>query len=145
MIPMTQPQYSTKHHLRVFQVSFINILWSINPCCFQDHLIQCLQLCTSKYSQWDTRREETEDNEAGGETPEVIEEAQDILQSMIERMAKSELEDFELDKSSDFSVASSVGQKNRAFARLVMGIYEVYVVCLSEKMVDRLQWFETKK
>ena len=55
----------------------------------------------------------------------MIEEAQDILQSLVERMGKCDPEDFELDKSSDFAATGSVGQKNRNVARLVMGVYEV--------------------
>ena len=85
----------------------------------QDGLVQCLQLCVTKFSEWEEA--ENEDREI----PPVIEEAQDILQSLVERMGKSDPEDFELDKSSDFTASSSVGQKNRNVARLVMGIYEV--------------------
>jgi hypothetical protein len=59
------------------------------------------------------------------EVPEVIESAKNILGSTVERMVKAELEDFELDKSSDFSSGSGVGQKNRTSAKLVMGMYEV--------------------
>ncbi|KAL6474155.1 hypothetical protein MHYP_G00177160 [Metynnis hypsauchen] len=48
-----------------------------------------------------------------------------LLDSVSRRMIKSELEDFELDKSAEFSMASSVGVKNSIYAVLVMGIYEV--------------------
>uniref|UniRef100_A0A3B5B315 FA complementation group I n=1 Tax=Stegastes partitus TaxID=144197 RepID=A0A3B5B315_9TELE len=48
-----------------------------------------------------------------------------ILESMTRRMIKSELEDFELDKSAEFSMGSSVGVKNNIYAVLVMGVYEV--------------------
>ncbi|XP_048472034.1 Fanconi anemia group I protein-like [Rhincodon typus] len=40
-------------------------------------------------------------------------------------MIKSELEDFELDKSADFSITSNVGIKNNIYAALVLGVYEV--------------------
>ncbi|XP_035379420.1 Fanconi anemia group I protein [Electrophorus electricus] len=50
-----------------------------------------------------------------------------VLESITRRMIKSELEDFELDKSAEFSVASSVGVKNSIYAVLVMGIYEVLI------------------
>uniref|UniRef100_A0AAQ5X624 FA complementation group I n=1 Tax=Amphiprion ocellaris TaxID=80972 RepID=A0AAQ5X624_AMPOC len=50
---------------------------------------------------------------------------QAILESMTRRMIKSELEDFELDKSAEFSLGSSVGVKNNIYAVLVMGVYEV--------------------
>ena len=85
----------------------------------QDGLIQCLQLCVTKFSEWEDASSEDR------ETPPVIEEAQDILQSLVERMGKCDLEDFELDKSSDLTTTGSVGQKNRNIARIVMGIYEV--------------------
>ena len=85
--------------------------------------MRCLQLCVTKFSVW--KEVSNEDREI----PQVIEEAQDILQSLIERMEKSDPEDFELDKSSDFTGASSVGQKNRILAKMLMGIYEVNIYC----------------
>ncbi|KAJ4938276.1 hypothetical protein JOQ06_002901 [Pogonophryne albipinna] len=48
-----------------------------------------------------------------------------ILESMTRRMIKSELEDFELDKSAEFSIGSSVGVRNSIYAVLVMGVYEI--------------------
>lgn len=91
-----------------------------------------MQSCVSKYLK---RQQEKEDEEEEGglereerrekETPEVMESAQAVLVSLVSRMIKSETEDFELDKSSDFSPGSSVGQKNRQLARLVMGVQEV--------------------
>lgn len=83
-------------------------------------LVEALQLCFCKFSDWQAKMEEEE----GGETPEVMVSVEEILQSLVDRMAKSEPEDFELDKSSDFSHGSCVGQKNRALAGLVMGVYE---------------------
>uniref|UniRef100_A0A4W6EFY2 FA complementation group I n=1 Tax=Lates calcarifer TaxID=8187 RepID=A0A4W6EFY2_LATCA len=54
-------------------------------------------------------------------------ELQTILESMTRRMIKCELEDFELDKSAEFSLGSSVGVKNNIYAVLVMGVYEVLI------------------
>ncbi|CAL8359654.1 unnamed protein product [Lota lota] len=65
--------------------------------------------------------DEEEDEEAGGYKSELV----TILDSMTRRLVKSELEDFELDKSAEFSTASSVGVKNSIYAVLVMGVYEV--------------------
>ncbi|XP_064381889.1 Fanconi anemia group I protein-like isoform X2 [Halichondria panicea] len=79
-----------------------------------DHLVCCLQLCVCHYLERD------EDDE---EPPEIIGEVQRTLSSLVTRMIASELDDFELNKSSDFST-SSVGQKNRLFAQLAMGTYE---------------------
>uniref|UniRef100_A0A8C8M9W8 FA complementation group I n=1 Tax=Oncorhynchus tshawytscha TaxID=74940 RepID=A0A8C8M9W8_ONCTS len=53
-------------------------------------------------------------------------ELQSILESITRRMIKCELEDFELDKSAEFSL-SSVGVKNSIYAVLVMGVYEVLI------------------
>ncbi|KAJ8393160.1 hypothetical protein AAFF_G00068430 [Aldrovandia affinis] len=63
-----------------------------------------------------------EDEDEGGE-----EELQAMLQSITRRMMKSELEDFELDKSADFSSSSSVGVKNSLYAALVLDVYEVLI------------------
>lgn len=69
----------------------------------------------------DEEEEEDEDEEACGYKSEL----NGILESMTRRLVKSELEDFELDKSAEFSAASSVGVKNGIYAVLVMGVYEV--------------------
>ena len=82
-------------------------------------MVRCLQLCITQFSDWEEGSNEER------EIPAIIEEAQDILQSLIERMGKSDPEDFELDKSSDFTPTSSVGQRNRALAKMMMGIFEV--------------------
>lgn len=55
----------------------------------------------------------------------ILNELEDLFQSLVLRMNKSEMEDFELDKSADFSLASSVGIKNNILALLVLGLYEV--------------------
>uniref|UniRef100_A0AAR2JNE5 FA complementation group I n=1 Tax=Pygocentrus nattereri TaxID=42514 RepID=A0AAR2JNE5_PYGNA len=64
--------------------------------------------------------DEDEEDEGGFQ-----DELYTVLDSVTRRMIKSELEDFELDKSAEFSMASSVGVKNSIYAVLVMGIYEV--------------------
>lgn len=91
----------------------------------QDVLLQAMQLCVFKYCEWqDKAEEQLEEVDQAIETPEVIESAKGVLSSLVDRMVKSEPEDFELDKSSDFTTGSSVGHKNRVLARLVMSIYE---------------------
>ena len=52
--------------------------------------MQCLQLCVSQFVMSHGEEEEV------GEVPAVVGEAQDTLQSLVERMIKSEPEDFEL-------------------------------------------------
>ena len=60
----------------------------------QDRLVQCLQLCVSKFSEWQERREE--EGEEDEESPEILKKGREMLQSLIKRMIKSEPEDFEL-------------------------------------------------
>ncbi len=65
----------------------------------QDYLLHCLQLCVSKFYEWQEQREEGgggEGKEVVGETPELLEEGRKTLGSLVERMIKSEPEDFEL-------------------------------------------------
>ena len=76
----------------------------------------CVQLCICHYLD----KQEDSDEEA----PTIIEEVRQMLTSLVGRMVASELDDFELNRSSDFST-SSVGQKNRLFAQIAMGTYEV--------------------
>uniref|UniRef100_W5NBC0 FA complementation group I n=1 Tax=Lepisosteus oculatus TaxID=7918 RepID=W5NBC0_LEPOC len=90
------------------------------------HLLSCTVHCLQWYQDLQHHRqpaveEEDEDEEEGG----LKEDLEAVLESITRRMIKSELEDFELDKSADFSLSSSVGVKNNIYAVLVMGAYEV--------------------
>ncbi|XP_031716924.1 Fanconi anemia group I protein isoform X1 [Anarrhichthys ocellatus] len=93
------------------------------------HLVSCTVHCLlwlqnmrrSANPNADDSGEEDDDDEGEGYQSEL----QTILESMTRRMIKSELEDFELDKSAEFSTASSVGVKNNIYAVLVMGVYEI--------------------
>ena len=58
-------------------------------------MVQSLQLCVSRFTEWQ-QQDDGDGGMEGGETPEVVEEAREILQSLAERMVKSEPEDFEL-------------------------------------------------
>ncbi|XP_038562542.1 Fanconi anemia group I protein isoform X1 [Micropterus salmoides] len=93
------------------------------------HLVSCTVHCllwlqnmrrSANHNADDSDEEEEEEEEEGYQS-----ELQTILESMTRRMIKSELEDFELDKSAEFSMGSSVGVKNNIYAVLVMGVYEV--------------------
>ncbi|KAG7267577.1 hypothetical protein CRUP_005997 [Coryphaenoides rupestris] len=79
------------------------------------------QLSAASNLDHSDEEEEDDDEEAGGYKSELI----GILESVTRRLVKSELEDFELDKSAEFSSTSSVGVKNTIYAVLVMGVYEV--------------------
>ncbi|XP_040895232.1 Fanconi anemia group I protein isoform X2 [Toxotes jaculatrix] len=94
------------------------------------HLVSCTVHCLlwlqnmrrSANPNADGSDDDEEEEEEGYQS-----ELQTILESMTRRMVKSELEDFELDKSAEFSMGSSVGVKNNIYAVLVMGVYEVLI------------------
>ncbi|XP_059227577.1 Fanconi anemia group I protein isoform X2 [Mustela nigripes] len=88
-----------------------------------DHLLCCVQHCLVWYKSrvMPLQQEEEEEEE------EFYQELEDMLESITSRMIKSELEDFELDKSADFSQSTGVGIKNNICASLVMGICEVLI------------------
>ncbi|KAM5291420.1 Fanconi anemia group I protein isoform 2-T2 [Glossophaga mutica] len=89
-----------------------------------DHLLCCIQHCLAWYKSrvMPLQQEEEEEEEEG-----FYQELDDMLESITNRMIKSELEDFELDKSADFSQSTGVGIKNNICASLVMGICEVLI------------------
>ncbi|MBN3281475.1 FANCI protein, partial [Polyodon spathula] len=90
------------------------------------HLLSCVVHCFLWYRELqhhNRHEEEEEEEEEGG----IQEDLENILDSITRRMIKSELEDFELDKSADFSLSSNVGVKNHIYAVLVMGVYEILV------------------
>ncbi|XP_076122446.1 Fanconi anemia group I protein [Alosa pseudoharengus] len=94
------------------------------------HLLSCTVHCLLWHQGLQARKpliedeeEDDDDDDEGGFQAEL----QTMLESMTRRMVKSELEDFELDKSAEFSMASSVGVRNSIFATLLMGLYEVLI------------------
>ncbi|KAL6106973.1 fanci [Pungitius sinensis] len=92
------------------------------------HLLSCTVHCllwlqNMRQSANADEEEEEEEEDEGGEGYQC--ELQAVLESMTRRMIKCELEDFELDKSAEFSTANSVGVKNNIYAVLVMGVYEI--------------------
>ncbi|XP_078097436.1 Fanconi anemia group I protein isoform X2 [Mustelus asterias] len=89
------------------------------------HLLCCIQNCLAWYKQslLHCHRGDDNDDDEGSFQHDLEEQ----LDSITRRMIKSELEDFELDKSADFSLASNVGIKNNIYAVLVMGVYEVLI------------------
>ncbi|XP_077992604.1 Fanconi anemia group I protein-like [Glandiceps talaboti] len=83
-----------------------------------------LLCCITQSLMWLDRSSQEEDGDED-ESKGIQGELEEMLESVTRRMVKSEMEDFELDKSADFSLGSGVGIKNNIFAILVMGIYEV--------------------
>ncbi|XP_043410632.1 LOW QUALITY PROTEIN: Fanconi anemia group I protein [Prionailurus bengalensis] len=89
-----------------------------------DYLLCCVQHCLAwcKSKVMPQQQEKEEEEEEG-----VYQDLEDLLESITSRMIKSELEDFELDKSADFSQSTCVGIKNNICASLVMGVCEVLI------------------
>ncbi|XP_054858348.1 Fanconi anemia group I protein isoform X1 [Eublepharis macularius] len=93
------------------------------------HLLCCIHHCLTWYKNTLAlrRRVEEEDEEEEEEEAGFQQELGEMLASITRRMIKSELEDFELDKSADFSQSTGVGVKNNIYAILVMGVCEVLI------------------
>ncbi|XP_063170503.1 Fanconi anemia group I protein isoform X2 [Candoia aspera] len=92
------------------------------------HLLCCIQHCLAWYKNILTARQRAEeDQEEEEEDRSFQQELDEMLESITRQMIKSELEDFELDKSADFSQSTGVGLKNNIYAILVMGICEVLI------------------
>ncbi|NWR69714.1 FANCI protein, partial [Centropus unirufus] len=90
------------------------------------HLLCCIQHCLAWYKSTVhlCQGDEDDDEEEDVRFEQNFEE---MLDSVTRRMIKSDLEDFELDKSADFSLSSGVGVKNNIYAIQVMGICEVLI------------------
>uniref|UniRef100_A0A8C5KZN3 Fanconi anemia, complementation group I n=1 Tax=Jaculus jaculus TaxID=51337 RepID=A0A8C5KZN3_JACJA len=88
-----------------------------------DHLLSCIQHCLAWYKSRVVPLRQGDDEEEEG----FYHELDDMLESITNRVIKSELEDFELDKSSDFSQSTDVGIRNNIFACLMMGVCEVLI------------------
>nr|XP_058912566.1 Fanconi anemia group I protein isoform X5 [Kogia breviceps] len=89
-----------------------------------DCLLCCIQHCLAWYKSRvvPLQQKEEEEEEEG-----FYQDLDDMLESITSRMIKSELEDFELDKSADFSQNTGIGIKNNICAFLVMGVCEVLI------------------
>ncbi|XP_053437640.1 Fanconi anemia group I protein [Nycticebus coucang] len=88
-----------------------------------DYLLCCIQHCLAWYKSKVIPLQQGEEEEEEA----FYQDLDDMLESITNRMIKSELEDFELDKSADFSQNTDTGIKNNICAFLVMGICEVLI------------------
>uniref|UniRef100_A0A1X7SJS8 FANCI helical domain-containing protein n=2 Tax=Amphimedon queenslandica TaxID=400682 RepID=A0A1X7SJS8_AMPQE len=79
-------------------------------------LLNCLQLCTKQSIEWE---------EKGVEQVSHLKRLKKILRSISRRLSTCDLDDFELDKSGDYLMTTSVGSKNHLTAALLLEIYEV--------------------
>nr|XP_020021060.1 Fanconi anemia group I protein isoform X3 [Castor canadensis] len=89
-----------------------------------DYLLCCTQHCLAWYKNrvMPLQQGNEEEEEEG-----LYQELDDMLESITSRMIKSELEDFELDKSADFSQSTGIGVKNNICAFLLLGVCEVLI------------------
>ena len=60
----------------------------------KDRLLQCLQLCVAKFNK--LQEQGAGQGAESDSLPEAIEEAQEVLGSLVDRMTQTDLEDFEL-------------------------------------------------
>uniref|UniRef100_A0A4W3I286 FA complementation group I n=1 Tax=Callorhinchus milii TaxID=7868 RepID=A0A4W3I286_CALMI len=105
--------------------------------CVQSCLAWCRQTLPHTNAHHDD--EDADDDDADSSFQNELEEQ---LDSITLRMVKSELEDFELDKSADFSSGTNVGVKNHLYAVLVLGVLEVlmeYNFTIGDYSVNRFQ------
>uniref|UniRef100_A0A670K3E3 FA complementation group I n=1 Tax=Podarcis muralis TaxID=64176 RepID=A0A670K3E3_PODMU len=96
------------------------------------HLLCCIQHCLTWYKSTlslhrQAEEEEEQEEEDDDDDKGLQQDLEEMLESITRRMIKSELEDFELDKSADFSQSTGVGLKNNIYAILVMGVCEVLI------------------
>ena len=60
----------------------------------QDQLVHCLQMCLSEFMR--QREKGVEQGAESDDLPEPVQEARDVLESLMERMIDTQLDDFEL-------------------------------------------------
>ncbi|KAG9489150.1 hypothetical protein GDO78_005250 [Eleutherodactylus coqui] len=92
------------------------------------HLLSSIHSCVSWYKERSSLLQERgmDDNDDEYYLG-CQQEIDEIMESITRRMIKCDLEEFELDKSADFSLSSGVGMKNYNYAVLVMGVCEVLI------------------
>ncbi|XP_075063875.1 Fanconi anemia group I protein isoform X2 [Mixophyes fleayi] len=92
------------------------------------HLLSTIHSCLNWYKHRSSLLQERGmDDDDDDDCVACRQEIDDILESITRRMIKCDLEEFELDKSADFSLSSGVGMKNYNNAVLVMGVCEVLI------------------
>ncbi|XP_040072768.2 Fanconi anemia group I protein isoform X2 [Ixodes scapularis] len=84
-------------------------------------LVLCIHRCLSVC---DKHAQDCSDNFEECEGVDPKSKLQKLMQSLTSVMVDAELEDFSLDKMSDFSTTSAVGQKNRLLAMEIMWVCE---------------------
>ncbi|XP_071959979.1 Fanconi anemia group I protein-like [Antedon mediterranea] len=103
------------------------------------HLLMaiCHSLLFCKKIRGQTDDEEEDENV---NVLKLVDKLDEVMMTLAKRMISSEMEDFELDKSADYSMDHGVGIRNNIFAILVLGIYEV----LLEYVINNGQYSSTR-
>lgn len=84
------------------------------------------------------RLEKTEQNAVIAKS---LASCQEAASSLIFRLAKADLEDYELDKTANYDRATFTGVKNNLYASILLGCYEVcnvYVICTMRKVLTSM-------
>ncbi|KAI9263424.1 FANCI solenoid 4-domain-containing protein [Phascolomyces articulosus] len=72
-----------------------------------------------------------------------IHSCREDLTSLVFRLSKSDLEDFELDKTADFDLATHLGQRNNIYAGLMQGTFEAAIEYEYFMRKDTLESYQT--
>ncbi|XP_067128123.1 Fanconi anemia group I protein isoform X2 [Centruroides vittatus] len=83
------------------------------------HLLTCIQLCVSTILQ-----KTSNDDDDDCEQSTCFNFLKSSLDHLTKRIISTDFEDFDLDCSSDFSTATSVGRRNHLIASLLLGVHE---------------------
>ena len=78
--------------------------------------------------------EKIKDTTTNAVIEDQVTQCREDLSSLVFRLSKSDLEDYELDKTADFDLATHVGMRNNICAGLLQGTYEVnfFILLLSD-------------
>jgi Fanconi anemia group I protein len=91
------------------------------------HLIQCIYHCLHCFLE----ENKAADNSEGSSYAQLLQTCEDLQ----ERLLKSELDDFGLDKTAEYSLSSPLGHRNQLMAHLLIGTFEVskVLICLCSR------------
>lgn len=90
------------------------------------NLINAIQRCVMDYKLAMVKRQSSPDHTPSDPLP-VFEELQASLDSLVEKLLKTELEDFSLDKSADYSDTSCEGRFHQEAALVLLSTFEVLI------------------
>ncbi|XP_065883264.1 Fanconi anemia group I protein-like isoform X2 [Dysidea avara] len=98
-----------------------------------DYLLQSIQSCVACSLHQSSPEDEMSD---------FVAHAKRVLNDLLDRMVRCEVDDFEIDQSADYSISHSVGMKNVMRCSIVAGVYETlleYAFITGEKSMESSQ------